>query len=130
MLLFSSYELHFRWTLISFQLEKHGIFHQRYIWIWIHIICKGFSTHGNICILKFSHIGTWYGLLILDLVHTKWKQHTSLRTKCKTLLMERNNATTQVVSSHVDNYEKMKEGNCSIHIGIVIWNAPSFEYWT
>jgi hypothetical protein len=36
----------------------------------------------------------------------------------------------QIVSSHVDSYEEMKEGNCSIHIGIVIWNAPSFEYQT
>jgi hypothetical protein len=118
MLLFSSYELHFQWSSISFQLEKHGIFHQGYIWIWIHIICKGFSVHGNICISKFSHVGTWYGLLILDLVLTKWKQHTSIQIKCKTLSMEKNNATTQVVSSHVDNCEKMKEGNCFIHIGI------------
>lgn len=41
-----------------------------------------------------------------------------------------NNVAMQIVSSHVDSYEEMKEGNCSIHIGIVIWNAPSFEYQT
>jgi hypothetical protein len=42
--------------------------------------------------------------------------------------MERNNTTTQIVGLNVNNYEKMKEGNYTFHVGIVIWNAPSFKY--
>jgi hypothetical protein len=34
---------------------------------------------------------------------------------------------TQITSSHTSNYEKMKEGNCSIHVGIVISNFPGLE---
>jgi hypothetical protein len=41
--------------------------------------------------------------------------------------MEKNIATTQIASSHASNCKEMKEGNCSIHVGIVIWNSPGFE---
>jgi hypothetical protein len=64
------------------------------------------------------------------LVCTKWKQHTSFQTKWRTLLTKRNDATTQIVSSHIGSCEEMKEGNWFIHIGIIIWNVPGFEYWT
>jgi hypothetical protein len=37
---------------------------------------------------------------------------------------------TQITSSHADNNEKMKEGNCSIHIGIIVSNFLSFKCWT
>jgi hypothetical protein len=42
--------------------------------------------------------------------------------------MERNNTTMQIASSHVGRCEEMKEGNYSIHIGIIIWNSSGFEY--
>jgi hypothetical protein len=32
-----------------------------------------------------------------------------------------------IASSHAGNYEEMKEGNCFIHIGIIIWNVLGFE---
>lgn len=129
MLLLSSFEGCFQWTL-NFQLKKHGIFHWSCIWIWIHSICKGFNAQCNIHILEVLHIGSWYGLSILDLLRTKWKQHTYFQTECKTLLTKRNNATMQIASSHASNYEEMKEGSYFIHVGIIIWNSPGFEYWT
>ncbi len=39
--------------MISFQLEKHGICHWNSIWIWIHIVCRGFNALCNIRISKF-----------------------------------------------------------------------------
>jgi hypothetical protein len=34
----------------------------------------------------------------------------------------------QIASSHASNYEEMKEGSYFIHVGIIIWNSPGFEY--
>jgi hypothetical protein len=123
MLLLSSFEWCFHWTLINFQLEKHEICRQSCIWIWIHKICRGCSAQCNIHILEFLHIRSWYGLSISNLVRIKWKQHTYLQIECKTLSTKDNSATMQIISSHDDNYEKMKEGNYFIHIGIIIWNS-------
>ncbi len=130
MLLLSNSKWHFRWTLISFLLEKHGICCQSCTWIWIHNVCRGFNAQCNISILGFLHRRSWYGQSILDLVYTKWKQYTYLQTKCMILLMERNNTTTQIASSYADNYEEMKEGNYFIHIKIIILNFLGFKYWT
>jgi hypothetical protein len=33
----------------------------------------------------------------------------------------------QIASLHAGSCEEMKEGNCSIQVGIVIWNSSSFE---
>jgi hypothetical protein len=41
--------------------------------------------------------------------------------------MERNSATMQIASSQTSNCEEMKEGNYFIHVGIIIWNFPSFK---
>ncbi len=60
----------------------------------------------------------------------KWKHHTYLQLECKILSTKKNSAVMQIASSHVGSCEKMKEGNYSIHVGIVIGNFPSFEYWT
>ncbi len=128
MLLFSCSELRFWWSLINNKLEKHGIYHQGCIWIWIHNVCKQFNMQCNSRISKFSCTWTWYGLSISNLVCTKWKRHTSLQTECMTLLMKTNSATTQIVSSHAGSCKEMKKRNYYIYLGIVIWNAPSFKY--
>jgi hypothetical protein len=44
-----------------------------------------------------------------------------------TLSTERNSVVMQIASSHISSYEGMKKGNCFIHVGMVIWNSPSFE---
>ncbi len=35
---------------------------------------------------------------------------------------------TQITGSHTSNHEEMKEGNCFIHVGIVISNFPGLEW--
>jgi hypothetical protein len=96
-------------------------------WIWI-----GYTISITIeffC-LKWSPVMCFHPLSISSLEDTKSKHHTSLQTKCKILSMKRNNATTQIASSHISSCEEMKEGNCSIHVGIIILNSLSFECWT
>lgn len=129
-LILSSFDLRFQWTLINFQLEKHGICNPSCIWIWIHIVYRGFNMQCNIRILEFLHLGNWYGLSTSNLECTKSKQQTSLQTECRTLLIGRNSVAMQIASSHVNSCEEMKKGNCSIHIGIIIWNFLGFKYWT
>jgi hypothetical protein len=78
-------------------------------------VSQSFYTHGVDMDYQFQ---IW---------SAKWKQHTSLQIECMTLLMERNNVEMQIVSSHTNSYEEMKEGNYFIHVGMVICNFPCFE---
>jgi hypothetical protein len=81
-----------------------------------------FGSPGGLHFPTFESVGFTLTL------SPKWGCDTSLQMEFKILIMGRNGIMMQIASSHIDNLEKMKEGNCCSHKGIIMLKSLGFKF--